>query len=314
MRIIDLAYNIRKYCRKPEKAIVDLCHYDHYQFAPLISDKLYIKCLYKVKTGRKLNLNNPKMKSEKLQWLKLYDRNPRYTKMVDKYEGKRYVASIIGEEYIIPTLGVYDSVEEINWDGLPNQFVLKCTHDSGSVVVVKDKGKIDKESICSKIKVCLNKNHFYRGREWPYKSVKPRIIAEMYLGEIPNDYKVLCVNGTVELIEVHTGRFTEDHTEDFYDKTWNKTGISKLAYCKASSKPIAKPDNLEKMISLSEELSFGIPQLRVDWYDVNGKLYWGEFTFFDGSGCTEFDNPEDELWYGNLINLDEVKDKIRGRK
>lgn len=272
-------------------------------------DELYLKLLFPLRTGYKLNLKNPQTFNEKLQWLKLNNRKPEMVKMVDKVDAKEYVASIIGEEYIIPTLGVYNSVDEIDFDKLPNQFVLKCTHDSGGIVICSDKAKLDIEAAKAKLRRGLKVNYYYQNREWPYKQVKPRIIAEELLEEpnktSPDDYKVMCFDGKVKLIEYHVGRYSEHHTQDFYDRDWNKTAITQGAYGEFSEEAAPRPALLEEMIRLSEILAEGIPHCRVDWYLVNNKLYFGEITFYDASGCCPFDKYEDDLLLGSWITLPE---------
>ena len=257
-------------------------------------DKAYLKLMFRVRTGKKLNLKNPTTFNEKLQWIKLYDRNPEYCNMVDKHEVKKYVAEIIGRQYIIPTLGVWNKFDDIDFDLLPNQFVLKCTHDSGGLVICRDKSKLDLEAACAKIKKSLATNYYLHGREWPYKSLNPRIIAEKYMvddsGTELRDYKVMCFNGKPRLIQYHMGRY-KYHTQDFYDTEWNKLEISQG--CPLSEEELDKPIFLEEMLELSEKLSVGIPHVRIDWYYVQGQLYFGEITFFDASGFDEF---EPEKW------------------
>lgn len=257
--------------------------------------------------GKKLDLKNPQTFNEKLQWLKLYDRNPEYTKMVDKYEVRKYISEKIGEEYLIPILGVWDRFEDIDFNKLPNQFVLKCTHDSGGLVICRDKSKLDIEAARKKINKCLKRNFYKITREWPYKNVKPRIIAEKYMedslqGNGLADYKVLCFGGEAKLIELHLDRYGKRHTQDIYDVNWNKTTISQDGYI--SDKFIEKPVQMDKIIELSQLLSANIRHVRVDWYIVEDKIYFGEITFFDGSGFSPFDDEKDDLYIGSLINLD----------
>ena len=187
--------------------------------APIIPDRLYLKWLFRLKMGKKLDLDNPRTFSEKLQWLKLYNRKPEYTQMVDKYEAKRYVAGIIGEEYIIPTLGVWDRVEDINFDQLPNQFVLKCTHDSGGIVICSDKSKLDINAAKKKLKRSLTRDFYAQNREWPYKNVKRRIIGEEYMvdesGYELKDYKWFCYNGEPKALFIATDRGLEGEETKF---------------------------------------------------------------------------------------------------
>lgn len=270
-----------------------------------MNDEEYLKKLFKCHMKRELNLDNPQTFNEKLQWLKLYDRKPEYTTMVDKYAVKRYVADIIGEEYIIPTLGVWNHFDEIDFDKLPNQFVLKCTHDSGGIVICKDKNKLDLKSAKKKIEKCLKRNYYWSSREWPYKDVKPRIIAEKFLSdegkEELSDYKVLCFNGEPKIVEVHKGRFNGQHTADNYDISWNKTDIEQYDLPK-SDEIMPKPAFLEEMLHLSKLLSKNLIHVRVDWYFTNDRLYFGELTFYDGSGYNQFCGNADEF-LGSLIKL-----------
>lgn len=275
------------------------------------NDALYLKMEYYFQTGRRLNLNNPKSYNEKLQWLKIHDRKPEYTQMVDKAGAKDYIAKTIGEQYVIPTLGVWKHFDEINFTTLPEKFVLKCTHDSGGLVICKDKKTLDKVSAKKKIEKCLKKNYFYGTREWPYKDVEPRIIAEPLLeqanGEEICDYKVMCFNGKAKLIELHMNRHSDRHTQDFYDANWQKTVISQgKGYGGCSDIEVPKPSCLDKMLRLSETLTKDMAHCRVDWYVVNGHLYFGELTFFDGSGFDLFDRYEDDLLLGSWINLENI--------
>ncbi|MCX0371595.1 glycosyl transferase [Clostridium perfringens] len=268
-----------------------------------MSDEKYLKMMFKHRLGYELDLNNPKTFNEKLQWLKLHDRNPFYTQLVDKYEVRRYIAKTIGEEYLIPLIGVWNNFDEIDFSKLPNQFVLKCTHDSGSVFICTDKNEFNIEKARKKINNALKRNYYYHDREWPYKNVKPRIICEKFISDnnsVPADYKVLCFNGKAKLIEMHIDRFG-DHKQDFYDEKWNKTQISQEGT--RSDYISEKPRDFENMIKLSEKLANNINHVRIDWFVTNNKLYFGEITFFDGSGFYPFDNKEDDYLIGSWISL-----------
>lgn len=274
-------------------------------FARLIPDRKFLELVFPLCTGYKLNLDNPRSYNEKLQWLKLYNRNPLYTRMVDKYEVKKYVADIIGEDHIIPTLAVYDHAEDIDFDVLPNQFVLKCTHDSGGIVICSDKTKLDKKAAVKKLKKGLKKNFYCQNREWPYKNVKPRIIAESYMtddGEELKDYKFFCFDGKPKYMFIATDRFKEEETKfDFFDMNFNH-----LPFVNGhpnSTKPINRPKGFDEMKNLSEKLSKGIPQVRVDFYDINGKIFFGEITFFHWSGFVPFEPQEWDYKLGDDIKL-----------
>ncbi len=271
----------------------------------IIPDAIYLEYISLKVMHRFLNIRKPKTYNEKLQWLKLHDRNPKYTKMVDKYEAKKIVADIIGEEYIIPTLGVWDTVDEIDLDVLPNSFVLKTTHDSGGVVVCKDKSTFDFDAAKRKLDNNLHTNFYYISREWPYKNVTPRIIAEQYLeDEIDpdlKDYKVYTFNGVAKLVFVASERGKGTTKADYFDKDFNKLDFS-WGYPHAKVCP-NKPVNFEKMIEFAEKLSEDTYTLRVDFYEVNGKLYFGELTLYDGSGFAKFEPEEWDSILGSWVKL-----------
>lgn len=285
---------ILKYIKNPRMIILCLANYHFFDW---MSDKSYLQMLYLIKMKKKLNLNNPQTFNEKLQWLKLNDRKEIYTKMVDKYEAKQFVAEKIGKEYIIPTLGIYNKFNEINFDNLPNQFVIKCTHDSGGVVIVKDKKNFNIKQAKKKINKCLKQNFYKVGREWPYKNIKPRIIIEKYMEDKNDknikDYKFFCFNGRPELMYISEG--LENHktaSMSFFDMNFELSSCKRKDYKLLDGK-IAKPKNFNKMKELSKILSYGIPHLRVDFYEINGKIYFGELTFTTCSGFIPF---EDESW------------------
>lgn len=291
----------KKICMNPQSI---WCSLGNHHLLNWIPDEYYLKLIYKARTGQKLNLINPQGYNEKLQWIKLYDRRPEYTIMVDKYTVRGYVEKKIGDEYLIPLLGVWDNPEEIEVDKLPEQFVLKCTHDSGSIQICRDKKNFDISSAKKTLKNRIKKGTYWATREWPYKNVKARVIAEKYMEDESQkelkDYKVLCFNGQPRLIQLHRGRYSE-HTQDFYDTKWNKTNITQGL--PLSSEIISKPECFAEMLELSSVLSQGIPHVRVDWYCISGKLYFGEMTFFDGSGFLLYDDPEIERKVGEWIHL-----------
>lgn len=270
-----------------------------------MSDDMYLKLIYRCRYGEKLNLDNPQKFNEKLQWLKINNRRPEYTLMVDKYEAKKYVAGIIGEEYIIPTLGVWDKFEDINFDELPEQFIIKPTHDSGGYAICKDKKSFDIKSAGKKLKRSLKTRYFYNAREWPYKNVKPRIIAEELMIDQAyprlRDYKFFCFNGEVKVMYVTSDRDV-DMRLDFFDKEFNHMPFG-CGY-KQSDKTIEKPEHFEKMVELAEKISQGIPHARVDFYNINGKIYFGEITFFHWSGMVPIEPVEWEYKLGSWIKTD----------
>ena len=271
-----------------------------------MNDEEYLKKLFKCHMKRELNLDNPQTFNEKLQWLKLYDRKPEYTTMVDKYAVKRYVADIIGEEYIIPTLGVWNHFNEIDFDKLPNQFVLKCTHDSGGIVICKDKNKLDLKSAKKKIEKCLRRNYYWSSREWPYKNVKPRIIAEEYLSDTKTndlyDYKFFCFGGEVKCFKVDYDRFIEHHA-NYFDKNGNILPFGEANLPPIYDKNIKMTKNLKKMCEFAEKLTAGKPFLRADFYDVEGKIYFGELTFYPASGMGKFTDDSWDECLGKWLKL-----------
>lgn len=274
---------------------------------PWLSDEKFIRMKFKKVFSRELNLNNPTSFNEKLQWIKLYDRNPLYTTMVDKYLVKQYVGNIIGDEYIIKTYGVWNSFDEIDFEKLPEQFVLKTTHDSGGLVICKNKKSFNFKMARKKIQSSLRNNYYLHAREWPYKNVKPRIIAEEYMEDHIThelrDYKFFCFNGEMKLMFIVSNRYNSDMptTMDYFDRNFNKVDLTWGS--QQSSNPPAKPELFEDMVKLAEKLSIGLSEVRVDFYIANNKIYFGELTFFDGSGFTEIKPYEWDVKLGSYIKL-----------
>jgi len=291
-------------------------HYRFLKFAEIgiynkLSDDEYIKRKFRAEMGYDLDLDCPKTYNEKLQWLKLYDRKSLYSQMVDKYEVKKYVAEKIGEKYIIPTYGVWDNFDDIDFAQLPNKFVLKCTHDSGGLVICRDKRELNIDGARRRINRCLKKNFFLCGREWPYKNVTPRIIAEKYVedkksGEL-RDYKFFCFNGEPKIMFIASDRQkkSEEVKFDFYDMDFNHLPI-RNGHPLAKLKP-EKPIRFNEMKNLASQLSQSIPQLRVDFYEVNGDIFFGELTFFQHSGFCPIEPKEWDVRMGDWINIDIIK-------
>lgn len=274
----------------------------------IMPDKFYLKLRYCYFLKKRLNLKNPKTFNEKINWLKLYDRNPFYTKLVDKYEVKSYVEDVIGKEHIIRTLGLYNRFDDIPFDSLPNRFVIKCTHDSGGLVIVENKEELDMFSAKAKITKSLENNYYYHGREWPYKNVKPRIIVEEYMADGADeltDYKVMCFNGVAKIIFTCTERFGDGLKVTFFDTDWNRLPFTR--HYPSSKKKIEKPKKLKEMLRLSEKLSSGIPFVRVDWYEIGGELFFGEYTFYPGNGLEEFDPEEWDYKLGEMMDLSGIE-------
>ena len=274
----------------------------------LIPDKMYLKSKYRICMGKKLNLEHPKTFSEKLQWLKLHDRKPEYTVMVDKVKAKEYVASILGDEYIIPTLGVWDDPDKIDFDSLPDRFVLKCNHNSGlGMYICKDKNKIDLKKIKSELKKGLRQNYYIYGREWPYKDVPRRILAEQYIDPAPGtndlpDYKFFCFNGEPKYCQVISGR-NEKMCIDFFDYEWKHQPFHEpREYPFADIEP-TKPKHYEQMWAAARQLAQNKPFSRIDFYDTNEHVYFGEITFFPTGGLGGFEPTGWDEKFGDLIVL-----------
>lgn len=291
-----------------ERIFLSLCAHNYLFFLP---DKLYLKMLYRVKVGKKLNLTNPQTFNEKLQWLKLYDRKSEYTKMVDKYEVRKYVEDKIGKEHLIPLLGVYENFDAIDFDKLPNQFVIKCTHDSGGLLICKNKNEFNIENARKKINKCLKRNYYYNGREWPYKNVKPKIVIEKYMEDKKykdlRDYKFFCFNGKFVYSFVCSERATSLKFT-FFDKNGKF-----MNFCQdgcPNDPNVKKPKNYDKMIQLAEILARDTIEVRVDFYEINNKIYFGELTFFDASGFGKFEPEEWDLKIGKMLKLPKEKNDI----
>lgn len=274
----------------------------------LYSDKMYLKILYYLYMGKKLNLKNPQTYNEKLNWLKLYSRCHEHTQMVDKFEVKKYVANVIGESYVIPTLGVWDNPNEIDWNSLPQQFVLKTTHGGGNcgVIICKNKDLINKEIVITKLKKSLKQNIYKSFREWPYKNIKRRIIAEPYMEdnttEELRDYKFFCFDGEVKALFIGSQRQKrEEPYFDFFDVKFNHLPI-KQGHPNSPVLP-EKPACFEEMKVIASKLSKGIPQVRIDLYEANEKVYFGEITFYHFGGLVPFEPDKWDYEFGKWITL-----------
>lgn len=268
-------------------------------------DERYLKLVFWLRMGRRLNLMHPETYNQKLQWMKLNYRVPDEWKLVDKAEVKSIVAEQIGEEHVIPTLGVYNSLEDIDFDGLPESFVLKCTHDSGGVVLVKDKSSFDEAAAREKLQRTMNRNYFYSGREPHYRHIKPRIIIEPYLEDQARgqllDYKFFCFDGEVRALFVASDRASGHVKFDYFDAEFKPLHI-RQPYPNSSVLPI-KPDRYEQMLELSRKLSKGHPHVRVDLYEINGKVYFGELTFYHFGGTQPFRPSKWDQTFGDWLTL-----------
>ncbi len=295
---------ILKYLKSPTSLCLALSSKGAFNW---MSDISFIKLRYYCEFGKKLNLQLPKTFNEKMQWLKLFDRNPKYISLVDKFLVREYIGEKIGKEYLIPLIGAYDSFDQIDFDELPNQFVLKCTHDSGGLVICTDKSKFDISKARKKINKCLKRSFFFFGREWPYKDVKPRIICEKFMVDEADaalkDYKFMCFNGEPRMILLCQNRHSNKGLNiDFYDANWSYLHLKRPNHPN-SGMITCKPNNFNKMIEFSRKLSKDKKFVRIDFYETNGRLYFGEITFYPGSGFEKFEPEEYDNLLGSWINL-----------
>lgn len=273
----------------------------------VLPDEIYLRMVFPAYTGYPLHLKHPRTFNEKLQWLKLYNRHEEYTTMVDKVAAKNYAAERIGSEHIIPTIAVYDSVEQIDWKALPDEFVMKCTHDSGSVIICKDKKQLDKTDAERKMREGLSHTFTKYNKEYPYAGVKPRIIVERLMHDSPEtkdlpDYKFFCFDGKVKFFKVDIDRFTR-HRANYYTPDGILLPFGEKLYVPDPQKQLIMPDNLDEMIDYAENLSAGIPFLRVDFYSVAGKVYFGELTFYPASGFGVWTSVEADLQIGCMLDI-----------
>ena len=295
-----------RYFKKPRLVFAKLLQYAS-PFFP--NDKKYLKLLYRLKIGEKLNLEDPQSFTAKLQWMKLYYRNPELCRFIDKFEVKAEVAKRIGPEHVIPSYGVWERAEDIDFDALPDQFVLKGTHDCRSYYLCPDKAKLDREKALAKMRDSLRNNNYLSMREWGYKGVKPRILAEAYLEDPANpgeltDYKFFCFNGVVKAVYVATGRKRGKSRADYLDRDF--IPLPMFSEHPHSEEPLPKPQNYQEMIQIAEKLSEGFPHVRIDLYNIGGKIYFGEYTFYHGGGMNEFSPREWDYTFGSWFNLPEI--------
>lgn len=276
----------------------------------VISDSVYTRLKFRKNLNRWSDLENPETFNEKLCWLKLHRRDPLMTIMVDKAEAKNYVAERIGEEYIIQTYGLWDNADEIDFDSLPRRFVMKGTHDSGRVIVCSDKSKLDMENARNEMQSSLDRNFYAITREWPYKNVPRRIIAEKFIQQSDGgltDYKFFCFDGYVDCVMVCIDRHLGNTKFYFFDKDWNFLRLNKRGAAAPEGFTLPKPDGIDRMFEIASVLSKGQPFVRVDLYNVDGKIYFGELTFFPDGGVDPNILPETDRRWGKLLNLEKHK-------
>lgn len=272
-------------------------------------DKAFLERKFEACMGRKLDIDNPQTFNEKLQWLKLYDRNPEYTVMVDKYLVRDYIREKLGEEYLIPLIGVWDSPDEIDFDALPDKFVLKCNHNSGvGMYICKDKSKMNVEKVKKELRRGLAQDYYLTGREWPYKNVPRKIICEKFMSNEGDtdlkDYKIQCINGKIDHAFVCVGRSDPQNLRYYYfDKDWNYLPYSVYECSDTDFLMNLKPKTWDQMKKFAEFLCEGIPELRVDFYEINGNIYFGELTFFSSSGFDDTITEQADMEIGSRFVL-----------
>lgn len=303
MSKIKTALNLLK--QDPKKTFPALGRNGVFNWMP---DKLYLQIMYYCETEEKLNLDKPVTFNEKLQWLKLYDRKPEYVTYVDKYAVREYIKQTIGEEYLIPLIGVYDRVEEIPWDELPDRFVLKCTHGSGCNIICTDKSKLNIGEAKTKLNKWMKYNYYWPTREWPYKNVKPRIICEEFIGNLglPDDHKIMCFNGVPRIIQIHRKTLDGRHSIDFYGTDGKLLPITKEGFG-TFEMPELDVRTLHNILEFASILSASKPYLRTDFYLVQKRIYFGELTFFDSSGLINFKPEESNAYLGSLMDLQDME-------
>lgn len=297
---------LRKYVVNPDYRFLINVGLGWYNTMP---DKEFLERKFKSLMGRPLNLENPQTFNEKLQWLKLYNRKPEYTMMVDKYKVRQYIADTIGEQYLIPLLGVWDDPDEIDFDSLPDRFVLKCNHNSGTgMCICKDKSKLNIKEVKKGLRKGLAEDYYLLGREWPYKDVPRKIIAEKYMEDSETselrDYKFFCFGGVAKCYKVDFDRFV-DHRANYFTADGELMRMGEKDFPPDFEKAISVPYNLDKMEELATKLSKKTPFLRTDFYDVDGKVYFGELTFYPSSGFGGFLCEGNDELLGSWLKLPE---------
>lgn len=293
-----------RYIKHPQKALLPLAEKGYLNW---LDDSTFLKLIFRANVGYTLNLDNPQTFNEKLQWLKLNDHNTKYPTFVDKYAVKSFIADQIGKEHVIPTIGVWDEVNQIDFEELPNRFVLKCVHGSGCNIICTDKQSLDIQKTREKLESWMHQSWYWLGREWPYKAIKPRVIAEQFLedgtGQLM-DYKFFCFNGIVKCFKIDFDRSTA-HKANYYTPEGDLLEFGEMICPPDHERKIAIPVSLSNMISIAETLSEGIPFVRVDLYDVKGQIYFGELTLYPAAGLGPFTDIKWDYKLGEWIQLPE---------
>lgn len=288
-----------KHYKDPKQIIYGL---NNHGLLSWMSDKANVKLIYRLRTGKALDLKNPETFNEKLQWLKVYDHNPRYTNLVDKVTAKQVVGRLIGEEHIVPIIKTWEKAEQIDLSMLPDQFVLKCNHDQGSVVIVRDKRKLNLNETVDFFKKRLKKNNYFSTREFGYKGIIPLVFAENFLGESIRDYKFYCFHGEPLFLYVGQG-LTCDHSLkiDYFDLDWNPMPFYRTDYERLGKVP--KPRHFEEMKEIAKVLSKDVPFVRIDLFEENSTVFFSEFTLCPASGFMPFVPEEYDRIIGSYLNI-----------
>lgn len=295
--------NIKKAIKNPDKVIGRMNMRGWFDW---MSDETFLKFLFRVNLGYSLDLKNPKTFNQKMQWLKLNNLHPEYSRVVDKYEVRSYIKEILGEDYLIPLLGVWDNADDIDFSKLPKQFVLKCTHNSGGVIVCRDKDQLDKKQAIDKLNRLLKKKYYMQGREYPYKSVKPRIVCEKFMddgsGDLPKDYKFLCFNGEPQNVMLCSDRKNGHADYFFFDREWKFLPYNKVDAERPADFTLPKPTRIDEMWEIAKRLAGPYVVSRIDFYEIKGKVYFGEITLFPAGGMDrDITREVDDLWGTQIV-------------
>lgn len=301
-RFISKAKTALSLVKQPGKLLLPAGQNGLLRFVP---DEVYLKAVFRNETGYRLDLKNPKTYNEKLQWIKLHDRKPEYRIYADKYRVRDHIAEKLGPEYLVPLIGVYKRAEDIPWKTLPKRFVIKCNHASGANIICRDKDALDTSEATRLLSAWLKRNSYWGAREWCYKDIEPCIVCEEFIdtvdGNTPDDYKFMCFNGTVRLIQVHHDRYG-DHTLDYYTPEWQKMKIKRID-AETSDTTVPRPEKLDEMLSVAARLSADMYYARIDLYHAAGRVYFGEITLYPTGGFSTFSNYEDDLLLGSYLHL-----------
>lgn len=305
--VVEKLYRVKRNCINFKKKYFSIEH----PYTCYLPDKKILSLWYEKRIGGELNWKNPSTFNEKVNWLKLHDKKKIYTTMADKYASREFISENFGDRYLVPLIGAWDSADDIDFDKLPDKFVMKCNHDCG-ILVCRDKDSLDIEQVKKDFTARLKRDYYRKEREWPYKNIKRKIICEEFMentdGSELLDYKVFCFNGKAKIIEVNSGRFKSDVKEDHYDINWNHLDL-KFSHYEQSGDRFDKPIFFNEMITIAEKISSNIPFLRVDFNCWNGNLYIGEMTFYHNAGFAKFEDSKWDELLGSWIELPRKKSR-----